>query len=116
MKGIYLINDRIKINDFSKEESVALQKLSILNFIEKENIQIVRLNPYQIYEYYTIPHALLYDLKKEKNRCDYLIYYSSQILEDFIYTYPARWLILKSYFKEIINLEEHKNITGKQIV
>jgi hypothetical protein len=116
MKGIYFINERESINGLSKESSAVLQNQAILHFIERNQIQLIRLNPYQIHDYYTIPHALLYDLKREKNYFDCFIYYSEQMVEDFKITYPARWLILKSYFKEVINLEKHKEFTGQEII
>lgn len=116
MKGIYFINERVSINGLSEESSSALQKQAILHFIETHNIQVIKLNPYQIYDYYTIPHALLYDLKKENNYFDCLIYYSEQMVEDFIYSYPAKWLILKSYFNEIINLEEHMKLPDQKTI
>ncbi|WHY79642.1 hypothetical protein QNH20_11070 [Neobacillus sp. WH10] len=110
MKGIYYINDRISLNGLSKEDSISLQEQSIKNYLSNQNIQIVRLNPYQLNDYYTIPHALLYDLKKVKSGFDCFIYFSLQTLEDFIYTYPAKWLILKSFFKEIIIVEKQNDL------
>ncbi|MBO0961175.1 hypothetical protein J1P26_15845 [Neobacillus sp. MM2021_6] len=116
MKGIYFINDRIGINGLTREESISLQEQSIKNYLSSQNIQIVKLNPYQLNEYYTIPHALLYDLKKEKSGFDCFIYYSLQTLEDFIYTYPAKWLILKSYFKEIIMVEKQNDLNVQKVI
>lgn len=115
MKGIYLINERESINGLSKESSSTLQKQAILHFIETHQIQVIKLNPYQIHDYYTIPHALLYDLKKENHAFDCFIYYSEQMVEDFKNTYPAKWIILKSYFKKMINLEEHKKLSDKKL-
>lgn len=115
MKGIYFINDRISLNGLSKEESFKLQEQSILPYIQQHKIEVVKLNPYQIYDHYTIPHALLYDLKKHRNYLDCLIQYSPFVMEDFINTYPARWFILKSFFKEVITIEE-KELPVKYIV
>jgi len=106
MNGIYYINDRISINGFTKEESINLQVQSIKNYMSEHSISSIKLNPLQLKEYYTIPHALLYDLKKYRLPMDCLIYYSVQTLEDFYYTYPAKWIILKSFFKEIIAVEK----------
>lgn len=106
MQGIYFINDCISLNGLSKEESFKLQEQNILPYIQQHNINVVRLNPYQLYDYYTIPHALLHDLKKQRNYLDCFIQYSPLVMEDFIHTYPARWFILKSFFKEIITIEE----------
>jgi len=36
-------------------------------------------------------------------------------MEDYIYSYPARWLILKSFFKEIIIVEEQVGQSVKKI-
>ncbi|MGG1401029.1 hypothetical protein ABE288_24890 [Bacillus salipaludis] len=117
MKGIYFINEQIKINNLSKEESFTLQEQSILNHIQSKSIQIVKLNPNQIYQHYSIPHALLYDLKKNKAQLDCLVLYSPEVMEDFIYSYPARWLILKSYFKKIVTLEGKNNeISIKSVI
>lgn len=106
MKGIYFINERICINNQTKEESIQMQEQSIINYIQKNKIEIIKLNPLQLHDFYTIPHALLYDLKQKKSQIDYLLLYSSQVIEDFIYTYPAKWLILKSFFANVIILDE----------
>lgn len=116
MQGIYFINDQISLNGHSKEESIALQEQTILDHIQSKKIQVVKLNPYQLHEYYTIPHALLYDLKKEKIQLDCFVIYSPQIIEDFIYSYPARWLILKSFFNEILTVEERTDLQVKKVV
>ncbi|MEH7178399.1 hypothetical protein [Neobacillus vireti] len=116
MKGIYFINDQIRLNGLSKEESFKLQEQSILPYIQKHNIKVIKLNPYQLYDYYTIPHALLHDLKKHRNDLDCFIHYSPQVLEDFINSYPARWLILKSFFKKVITIDERNDLPAKFIV
>ena len=116
MKGIYFINDRIGIDGRSIEDSLNLQEQSIKNYLNTQRIQAVSLNPYQLKEYYTIPHALLYDLKKENREFDCFIYYSFQALEDFIYTYPAKWLILKSFFKEIIRVEKQTDMNIQRVI
>jgi hypothetical protein len=116
LQGIYFINDRISLNGFSKEESLVLQEQNILEHLHSHQIHVVKLNPYQLRDYYTIPHALLYDLKQEKAQFDYFVYYSPQVMEDFIYTYPARWLMLKSYFNEIITIEERSDLIVKKVV
>ncbi|MEH7073249.1 hypothetical protein [Neobacillus drentensis] len=116
MQGIYFINDRICLNGLSKEESVSLQEQSVKKFINDQNIQVIKFNPYQLNDYYTIPHALLYDLKKEKIHVDCFLYYSSQVMEDFIYSYPAKWLILKSFFKDIITVETQNDLNIQEVV
>jgi hypothetical protein len=81
----------------------------------KQNIHPVKLNPHQLNNFYTIPHALLYDLRKEKIHIDYFVYYSSQVINDFIYSYPAKWLLLKSFFKEIIAVEKQNDGTVHEV-
>ncbi|WP_079507992.1 hypothetical protein [Mesobacillus jeotgali] len=104
MKGIYLINEQIHINGCSRDESFEIQQNAMADFIQKEGLEPVRLNPYQLYEHYTLPHALLYDLKLHKRQIDCLLMYSDQSIEDFATTYPARWLILKSYFDRVMTV------------
>ncbi len=116
LKGIYFINDRICIDGLTKEESTILQEQTIKTYLTEQNIQVVTLNPCQLNEYYTNPHALLYDLKIEKSGFDCFIYYSLQTIEDFIYTYPAKWLILKSYFKEMIIVNKQTDSNIHQVI
>ncbi|WML27048.1 hypothetical protein [Neobacillus sp. OS1-33] len=116
LKGIYFINDRICINGLTKQESLTFQEQSLKKFINDQNIQVVKFNPYQLNDFYTIPHALLYDLKKEKVQIDCFMYYSSQVMEDFIYSYPAKWLILKSFFKELIAVEKQNDLNISEVV
>jgi hypothetical protein len=116
MKGIYFVNNQICINGLSKEESIDLQEQSIRNFMAEHNIQNTKLNPYQLNEYYTVPHALLYDLKKHQHSFDCFIHYSLHAMEDFIYTYPAKWLILKSFFKEVIIVDKQTDLTIQKVI
>ncbi|PLR91659.1 hypothetical protein [Bacillus sp. T33-2] len=104
MRGIYFINNRISLNGLSWEDSFKLQEEELLRYIEKQQIQIVKLDPYQIYRHYTILHALLYDLKQARAQFDCLTIYSPEVIEDFVYAYPARWLLIKSYFEQTIPL------------
>lgn len=102
MKGIYFINEQIHINGHSREESIGIQQTALMDFMTKEHLEPVKLNPYQLNMHYTIPHALLYDLKHHKKQIDCLLMYSNESIEDFAATYPARWLMLKSYFDRIM--------------
>ncbi|WLR53923.1 hypothetical protein LC048_15625 [Mesobacillus subterraneus] len=104
MMGIYLINEKIHINGQSQNESVDIQQAALLDFMNKERVAPVKLNPYQLNEHYTIPHALLYDLKLHKKQIDCLFIYSNESIEDFALSYPARWLIIKSYFDRILTV------------
>jgi hypothetical protein len=91
-----------------------VQKKALQKYIKEHKINRVKLNPNQLYDFYTIPHALLYDLRKKDIQLDCLIIFSNQVIEDFIFSYPAKWLIIKSYFKKIIILEEQ--IFNKKVV
>ncbi|MCA1028766.1 MULTISPECIES: hypothetical protein [Cytobacillus] len=107
MKGIAFINEKWIMNDFKTlDESLEVQKQSIQTFIENNQMKTIKLNPYQLHDYYTIPHALYYDLKQTKPKLDCLILYSEKVIESFIEAYPARWLILKSFFHKVIFLDE----------
>lgn len=105
MRGIYFINDRIQLNGLSREESFHLQEQALLPFLEERKINIINLNPHQLNRHYTILHALLYDLKLKRVPMDCLVFYSHSVLEDFIHTYPARWLILKSFFDHLLAVQ-----------
>ena len=116
MKGIYFINDSLSIEGKTREGSIALQEQAIKKYLTEKNIQVAVLNPYQLKEYYTVPHALLYDLHKEKIGFDYFVFYSLEAVEDFIYTYPAKWLILKSFFHEVIVIDKKTNSSQKKAI
>ncbi|RSD29314.1 hypothetical protein [Mesobacillus subterraneus] len=102
MQGIYFINEQIHINGLSLDESSVFQQAALKEYMEERGITPVKLNPYQLHQHYTIPHALLYDLRLHKRQVDCLMMYSNESIEDFATTYPARWLILKSYFDRIM--------------
>ncbi|MDQ0272252.1 hypothetical protein [Cytobacillus purgationiresistens] len=107
MKGIYFINEKWQMNDYTTiNESTDIQKESILSYLEANHIESMKLNPYQMNDYYTIPHALFYDLKQIKPQLDCLVLYSAKAIDTFIASYPARWLVLKSFFNEVIFVDE----------
>ncbi|WP_370221381.1 hypothetical protein [Cytobacillus sp.] len=108
LKGIYLINPHWQSGNKSKQECAQAQKQALETYIEDYNIFTVKLNQWQLNDYYTIPHALLYDLKQKKPDLDILLLYSEEVLEDFINSYPARWLILKSFFNEVVFAAKQK--------
>ncbi|MCM3217739.1 hypothetical protein M3612_25040 [Niallia taxi] len=106
MNVIYFINERITLEGLSKEDSVCLQKQHLLKYIQINNLNIVKPNIYQTNNYYTIQHALLYDLDKfEIPKVDYLLYYSKEVMEDFVYIYPDYWFLLKNHFNFVISLK-----------
>ncbi|KAB2338895.1 hypothetical protein F7731_04940 [Cytobacillus depressus] len=96
MKGIYFKTEKKSQDD-------------VLSYMKENHIQNVKLNPYQIHDYYTNPHALLYDLKQTKAELDCFIIPSRTEIEEFIHMYPAKWLLLKSYFKNVLFFEGHGN-------
>ncbi|CAM3777188.1 hypothetical protein [Mesobacillus thioparans] len=102
MEAIYLINEQIHINGCTRDESLKIQQNALADFIRKEKVKPVKLNPYQLNDHYSIPHALLYDLRFHKRQLDCLLMYSNQSIDDFAMTYPARWLMLKSYFDRVL--------------
>ncbi|CAM3538141.1 hypothetical protein GCM10009865_35980 [Aeromicrobium ponti] len=108
IKGIFFINPHWQSGNLSKEESAQLQKQTLEAYIEEHNILTIKLNQWQLNDYYTIPHALLYDLKQHRADLDILLLYSEEVLEDFIDCYPARWLILKSFFNEVVFADKQK--------
>lgn len=108
MKGIYLVNPHWQFGNLSKTKSADIQKRVLGAYIEEHNIFTVKLNRWQLNDYYTIPHALLYDLKQNKSDLDILLLYSEDVLEDFIDSYPARWVILKSFFNEVVFADKQR--------
>jgi hypothetical protein len=103
MKGIVLLNPAFSIGELSKKESLLMQKTLVDKLIDDRKINIVTLNPYQINEYYTIPHALLYDLQyKKPTKIDCLVLYSFETIKRFQLCYPEKWQTLITYFSEII--------------
>jgi hypothetical protein len=111
MNVIYFINEQICFNGLSKEDSSILQMQTALSYIQKNNLKIIKLNPFQLNDYYTILHALLYDLKIKDSQLNCFLFYSNEVINDFVYSYPARWIILKSFFEQVISLAD----TNKRI-
>ena len=101
MKGIYFINER----QHQDVERISHCKSVVSSFMKEHQIQAVKLNSSQLKDYYTIPHALLYDLNQAKVQLDYLVAYSHHDVKEFIYMYPAKWILMKSYFSEVIFAE-----------
>ncbi|MEH7389054.1 hypothetical protein V7149_04240 [Bacillus sp. JJ1503] len=105
MKGIYFINER----QHQDLEGISHCISIISSFLKANQIQAIKLNSNQLNDYYTLPHALLYDLNQAKMLLDYLVIYSNQDVNEFIYMYPAKWVLLKSYFSEVVFVEEQRN-------
>ncbi|MBM7693083.1 hypothetical protein JOC77_002522 [Peribacillus deserti] len=102
MEGLYYINERITIQGLDKTLSTHTQVNGIRKYISENNLQTIKLNPYQIKDYYTILHALLYDLEKNGTRFEFLLFYSDDAVAKFRYHYPEKWEQLGLYFRYFI--------------
>ncbi|MDQ0219953.1 hypothetical protein ELQ35_21910 [Peribacillus cavernae] len=106
MRGIALLNPHFSIGELSKKESLLIQKVILDKLVHEFEVDLVKLNPFQLDEYYTIPHALLYDLQiKKPAKLDCLLLYSFQTIERFQYIYPEKWEELSTCFSKIITLD-----------
>lgn len=102
MKAVTFINEDL----YRKAGKMGHCQNAVQSFIDANQFQTIKLNPYQLHCHYTIPHALLFDLQQAKTHIDYLVLYSNNDMQEFIYMYPAKWLLLKSYFSKVICVEE----------
>jgi hypothetical protein len=105
-KGIYFINEKLTDGAFTAEGNTELQKKAALDYMKSSGISAVKLNRWQLNDHYENLHALFYDLKEHKLMLDCLVIYNEQSSSDFAAAYPARWLMLKSFFNEICFSEE----------
>ncbi|WP_409304507.1 hypothetical protein [Peribacillus sp. SCS-155] len=104
--GIALLNPELKMAALSPDESLTVQKVAADRFIREFGIIPLVLNPHQLNNYYTIPHALLFDLKKyHVSKVDYLILYSLRTVERFQYIYPEKWTQLICSFHQVTCLD-----------
>ncbi|PLT28582.1 hypothetical protein [Peribacillus deserti] len=101
MKSLYYINERMMIQGLDKKESTLAQVNSLRSYIAENSLQTIKLNPHQINDYYTILHALLFDLEKTGTRYEYFLYYSDEAVAKFIHLYPERWEQIGLYFNEL---------------
>ncbi|MED3552891.1 hypothetical protein [Cytobacillus praedii] len=110
MKGIYIINELWQAADLTREQSIEVQKHAMLTYLKENQISAIKLNPLQLKDYYTIPHALLYDLKQHAGiQLDCLVIFSEETIAKFLHSYPARWIRIKSYFNEVLFVERQSN-------
>ncbi|MGD6879726.1 hypothetical protein [Bacillus infantis] len=100
-KGIYFINEKLAAGDCAPEIVQEIQKKAAQNYMKLNGISPVKLNRWQINEHYENLHALYYDLKEGRTMMDCLVCFNEQSASDFAAAYPARWLLLKSFFHEI---------------
>ncbi|WP_080844366.1 hypothetical protein [Cytobacillus gottheilii] len=105
MNAIMLVNENLSIQSLSKAESKQLQINCLTNYMKIQRLNEKTLNPYQLNPYYTIPHALLYDVQQTRQPLDYLLVHSYEAIQPFIKMYPARWILLKSFFHHTILIE-----------
>lgn len=107
MKGIYIINELWQTENLTREESIKIQKYAMQTYLRENQITAIKLNRLQLKDYYTIPHALLYDLKQHAGiQLDCLVIFSEEAIANFLYSYPARWIRIKSYFNEVVFVEK----------
>ncbi|MEN8699975.1 hypothetical protein [Bacillus infantis] len=105
-KGIYFINEKLTAGDYEPESIHEIQKKAAQDYMKINRISSVRLNRWQLNDHYENLHALYYDLKEGKMMLDCLVCFNEQSASDFAAAYPARWLLLKSFFHEICFSEE----------
>lgn len=107
MRAIVLLNPNENKEKHDNLDHLLMQKIVLAKFLCDQPYKIVQLNPLQVETFYTIPHALLYDLQKSKDEpLDCLIIYSPQSIHRFVAIYPEKWLMICKYFHDI------KTITG----
>ncbi len=86
---------------------MTIQKAAAHKFAADHQLETVVLDPYQIYPFYTIPHALLFQLTEKASSpplC--LVIYSLDAMQRFINIFPDKWEELCSYFEEIVPIIE----------
>ncbi|MEW9111504.1 MAG: hypothetical protein AB2374_19330 [Cytobacillus gottheilii] len=110
MNAIMLVNENLSLQGLSKAESKQLQINCLTNYMKTQHLKEKTLNPYQLNPYYTIPHALFYDIKETRQPVDYLLIHSYEAMQSFISMYPARWILLKSFFRHTIYIEDDSRL------
>ncbi|WP_409291924.1 hypothetical protein [Peribacillus sp. SCS-37] len=92
MKGLFFINDRMPLEGcISLQESKSRQLSASLSFILEHDLEILRLNPFQVNDFYTLPHAMLFDLNLTSAKPDFLLVYSAEALHKFQHVFPEEW-------------------------
>lgn len=105
MRTIVLLNRQPGVQNYH----LLIQKIVLDKFLNEKPHTIVQLNDVQVEKFYTIPHALLYDLQKVKHEpLDCLLIYSVESIQRFVSIYPEKWLMICTYFRDIIT------VTGPQ--
>lgn len=105
MRTIVLLNRQSGDKDYH----LLIQKIVLDKYLNDQPHTLVQLNRFQVESFYTIPHALLYDLQKIKHEpLDCLLIYSTESIQRFVSIYPEKWLMICKYFYDI------KTIIGPQ--
>ncbi|WP_135122127.1 hypothetical protein [Jeotgalibacillus proteolyticus] len=99
MNGIMLLNKHLPLT--CTEHCPNFQLAHLTEYVQANGINLAILNPEQVHPYYTIPYALLHDLKKKQARLDCLMMYSYETIASYDYGFSENWAELQSYFKEI---------------
>ena len=101
MDGIILTNKFRKNNHEDPSISYEMEMDCINEYIKINKIRLVTLNPDQINPYYTIPEALLYDLKRTNRKIDCLVLFSMETVHRFSIIFPEYWNQLRTYFNQV---------------
>jgi hypothetical protein len=105
MRGIMFTNGSLEIEGLTGKESIKKQLEVIQQYFKEKHIEVTTLNTNQIYKHYTILHALLFDLEKNKAHLDCFVTYSNCATERFKSLYPEKWEQLVNHFTHIIELD-----------
>ncbi|WP_051348415.1 hypothetical protein [Peribacillus kribbensis] len=105
VEGLYFINNRIELEERNRQRSIEIQIKSTRQYISTHSLHIITINPYQLHDYYTILHALLFDLQNKDLYCDFLLIHSQGVIEDFIFHYPEYWRKLSTRFNRLISVQ-----------
>ncbi|RFU62068.1 hypothetical protein [Peribacillus glennii] len=117
MKGIVLLNPHFSIGQLPRTESLLFQKMMVDKLTDEWKVTILQLNPYQIHDYYTIPHALLLDIQTQKpGILDCLFLYSLHTVERFQYIYPEKWEELEGHFSKVVTVEQMETGSSAMIL
>lgn len=101
MNGIILTNKFRKNNNIDPSISYEMELECISEYVSMNKINLVTLNPHQINHYYTIPEALLYDLKKTNRKIDCLVMFSMETVYRFSFIFPEYWDQMRAYFTQV---------------
>ncbi|MBD3107488.1 hypothetical protein IEO70_03845 [Bacillus sp. AGMB 02131] len=120
MKGLILLNRQVYLGKANGEAKLLHDAGELLYFAKEHQIKLIKLNPYQLNNYYTIPFALHYDLEKAKESFDCLIIYSASHFEDFRIDYGDYWNTIRSHFAFVAeaarDIQQKPSVSIKEIL